>query len=524
MRRQFVHTLFTVILSGCALMACRKDALQVENTDNKIQTNGEIVFGVSHTGEWSGSVTKSDAGESKSNNIIRTESLLMDSADGQLPEEKIYVYMIEEDYEAQDASQEPLTRSTGEGTVEVSDDSYHYGVYGYLGVGESTPDTYPIADDTTILPFVQNLGLTAWYEYHGNPLYAPGEGAWLQFYIYSPYYENPSSNSNKFTISTEDNYPVLNYSNTAADTDILFGGTGSPIAGTVDEVDLSISHILSNVSVKVGSISCGTITKYSFNGIKSEGVYNASNSGIWSDVQTPYDYEQSTPSIDDETKILGSGLYLIPQEFTDNTAQLEFELCVENINPEDDSTRQTTYVLTKNLSDFIEEWEPNKKYTFVITTPHEVEVEIDDEVDFEGDYPVKKNLKITNTGLVPAYVRVSLHGSWVVDEKDSNDNDIQVCVADWKEADDETPDGEFVNITIGTAAVNGWIKHTDGYYYYLYPLDPDETCEELFSKYILRANAPMVGAYLELVILAQAVFVDDVQYAFPAEVLEKLLD
>ena len=149
-------------------------------------------------------------------------------------------------------------------------------------------------------------------------------------------------------------------------------------------------------------------------------------------------------------------------------------------------------------------------YTYVISTPEEVEVSVTDEI--EGN--VKKNLRITNSGMSSAYIRAAITGNWVIPGGDEPSED-DVIVADWTDADGTFEWGDKIYTDAATAkANNGWYRHTDGYYYLLDPVAKGAQAETLFKTYTLTSS-PVAGAVLDLTILVQAVLPADMPYAWP---------
>ena len=216
----------------------------------------------------------------------------------------------------------------------------------------------------------------------------------------------------------------------------------------------------------------------------------------------------------------------MPQELTDD-AEITIHLEVKEVSSVDGSQRTMEYDVKKKLNTIINEWKPNKQYTYVISTPQEVELEVTDEVAFEGGYPVKKNLSITNTGLSDTYVRVYLTGAWYVDYVDKNGQEKKILVSDWDNDGEDEDDGEFIWPSAGEPTQSGpndnnWMVGSDGYYYYIKKVSPGETIEQLFDKYTLTAPAPMANAYLELSVVVQAVYPIDAPAVWPEDILSAI--
>lgn len=99
-------------------------------------------------------------------------------------------------------------------------------------------------------------------------------------------------------------------------------------------------------------------------------------------------------------------------------------------------------------------------------------VDPDVEESFSPDHTTKSDIKVTNNGSVEAYVRVALVFSWrdgatpgSYDYEDSTEQPGGTIVAD-------TP-VEGTDYTFTPQNTNDWIKGTDGYYYYKYPVKPN---------------------------------------------------
>lgn len=119
-------------------------------------------------------------------------------------------------------------------------------------------------------------------------------------------------------------------------------------------------------------------------------------------------------------------------------------------------------------------------------TPADVGVDITDKVE-NG---VKSNVVIKNTGTTDAYIRARIVGNWV------SDDDATIVQA-W----DPDGDGTFVGLT-GT----GWVKRSDGYYYYTSSVAPNGELKDataLFTSYTVTKTVE--GAHLVLDIMVQAI-------------------
>lgn len=293
--------------------------------------------------------------------------------------------------------------------------------------------------------------------------------------------------------------------------DVVFAIT--PNQDEQESVPLQFHHALSAIVFKVGTMPEGVSLK----NIVIEGVYS---SGICSMVSTSstdkprdilFDWTitDETPDtyiehLDNQNAVEGEQMggknamfMLVPQDMTDETKlTLNF-----SVNGRD-------YKLERNFKDFISSWEADKKYIFTIGLPDEVKVEVTDVVNGLK----KEDVKITNVGLSTAYIRAKIIGYWVIPD-DENEEEWYI-VSGWMETD-----GKFDwGTTTSETETTHWRKHTDGYYYYMRPVDFGETTEKpLFLSYELTATAPVVNAQLELIIAAQAVIADEdvVDFAWP---------
>ena len=296
-------------------------------------------------------------------------------------------------------------------------------------------------------------------------------------------------------------------------------------------VEMDFYHSLSALSFTAGSVpgylkiesvkftnvySSGTCSyEYGTNGLKFNWTFNST-----SPADTRADYAQSFiqdgplengDAIGDDTHTF----MMIPQTITD-ASQIQITVSFDG----------RKHTITKQLNQLTQKWLPGKLYTFKISSPDEVKIEVDDKVENDSDgCPVKKDLQIKNAGLTYAYIRVAIAGSWVVDHV-NNGVTSQLIVENWKYTDNPTTDdGEFTwpagKPTVGTT-INNWRLGTDGYYYYMKKVAPGETIEPLFDTYKLTAKAPISGAYLELSILAQGVLCEHAELLYPAEILNAL--
>ena len=263
-------------------------------------------------------------------------------------------------------------------------------------------------------------------------------------------------------------------------------------------VPLEFHHALSAIYFKVGNIPSGVkINTISLKGIKYSGdcslLYSPTGEKPknvafeWSNLSADTkDFSQTIANSsdfakDDIIKTNSNQVFMvIPQNLSSSEATLEISITIG----------ENGYTLVKKLKELtIDNWSADKKYTYIISMPQEVDVEVDDMV--EGN--VKKALEIENTGMADSYIRVALVGYWILERGDGTED----IVSKWN----KDTDGEFTNL-----CPTGWIKGNDGYYYFTKVLEPHEIADPpLFESYKLTAASPVVGAKLKLSVLVQSV-------------------
>lgn len=264
-------------------------------------------------------------------------------------------------------------------------------------------------------------------------------------------------------------------------------------------VELNFYHALSAIEFKTGSAVPGDlkIHSVSFQNVYSSGTceYVSSSNGVsfeWKFENT--DVKKTYSQSYDET-LKENMFMLIPQTISDD-AVLEIAVSFETRN----------YTIRKKLNQLTSKWVPGKQYTFMITSPDEVQLYLNDDV--EG--PVKKNLQIKNTGVADVFVRAALIGNWVIpNDTDSYDDDT--IVDSWNASDSY---GEFV---WGTGN-ESWVLHTDGYYYYKTLLKSGVEADKLFETYTLKSR-PLDNAVLDLTVVVQAVLPEDADAALWPDVM-----
>lgn len=106
---------------------------------------------------------------------------------------------------------------------------------------------------------------------------------------------------------------------------------------------------------------------------------------------------------------------------------------------------------------------------------------------------VKSDVKIQNTGDIPAYIRAAVIINWA----DANGNVYGGAVP--------TDKGDKKDYDLTLKANNGWIKGADGYYYYIHPVAPKESTTAIFEDITQLTDDPAEGYGLQITILADGI-------------------
>ena len=407
-------------------------------------------------------------------------------------------------------------------------DKYDLGVYAY--VMNKTSDPYTGANSGLDL-FMNNTHVDVSDNYSYSPQkYWPGPDYSLKFFAYSPHIDNvhPTVGQAAYDVSQEDNFlTIKNYkvpTDVSKQFDITWSNPALLPGDNKQTIVFTMNHILSAVKVKVGNIAEGKVTQLKFSNIQDQGSRRI-NEKDWNLEVSKTDFSQLDEDgfVASAENQIGDTFYLLPQAFAEDS-----EICID-INVDGRS-----YPLSKSIKAILGDkasWQEGKQYTFVISTPEEVKVEIDDEVVYEGNYPVKQNLSIKNMGLGDIYIRVALTGSWLVD-KIIGGKEVQATVDSWDKEIDGIFDWGAEKPQIGSANSLGWQLGSDGYYYYVgtlkseYPkgiVKPGDELPKLFEKYTLTSSGSMPDSYLELAVVAQGVlFSEDLKDVFPDDILSVL--
>ena len=277
------------------------------------------------------------------------------------------------------------------------------------------------------------------------------------------------------------------------------------------KVMMSFKHALSAIVFKVGEVPNETKLKsITFSGLYASGTgkIDQTNAITWSAhagsgtyTQT-FDMDVTDRNADGtktetvvSTKDQETCFMMIPQEFDTDAAKITFSFAI--------GTNGKDYTVEMPLEDILDEWEANKLYTFTIKLPDDVKVEVNE--TFEQGGNVKKDVYISNPSVSKIYVRATVVGCWVNAKGDA--------LASWIAPDNISAtapagaDGEFV---LPDGWSDKWIVGNDGYYYYKNPISYGEATTELFDSYTLNAAPPVAGTTLELSVIAQSVYAEDI--------------
>ena len=121
-------------------------------------------------------------------------------------------------------------------------------------------------------------------------------------------------------------------------------------------------------------------------------------------------------------------------------------------------------------------------------TPATLDTVIAEEFTETMDGYNKSSIQVKNKGTIDAYVRVGVYGYWAVKDGGGTEK----IIAPW----------DFT----GTPA-NGWMRSTDGWYYYTSKLAPGKLTGNLLSAAIKETDKPAnyPGAYLVVHVIHQSI-------------------
>ena len=136
-------------------------------------------------------------------------------------------------------------------------------------------------------------------------------------------------------------------------------------------------------------------------------------------------------------------------------------------------------------------WKAGELHTYTLTV-NKVDVSITDEMYDENT--VKGSVVATNTGNVTAYLRAAVVAAWCY----GDDTDFNNAVAPYVYNNSE--------YTLGT----GWMKGTDGFFYYKIPVKAGQTTNSaIFESFAPKTASPFAGAHLEVKLFLQGVQYDE---------------
>lgn len=302
---------------------------------------------------------------------------------------------------------------------------------------------------------------------------------------------NPSGESGSFTYTLPGTPDDL--TSAVEQPDIVFAISPNQ-SNTGSAVPMKFHHALSSIAFNAGNVPAQfKVVDITFTNISSKADCSFSLSGSfinfnWSNYGSKRQFVQSFEeevggAPDQAINTAEESFMLIPQTIG-NDAKIRITVSFEN----------RKYIIEKGLNAITPLWAPGKKYLFRISSPNEVEVEINE--TFTHGSNVKKDVFFTNTGLSTIKMRAAIVGYWVV-KSTINGVEQECIIADWE------PE---VHGTFEGLPGSGWTKNTvDGYYYYNAALSPKAKTNNLFNSYTLTTSPPIIGAELVLTIVGQAI-------------------
>lgn len=512
-----------VMFCMAMIYSCEEDVVE-----SRPQLSGdEIVFSVATDSTWQAMGTASSRAVTKENSYFFTS----------LGEDSLYISMVEEEnHTPVFVAEADSVDSRGASLLSTSFEQFK--LTAFLDVN----NTY---SEYMKNQLVEKVGIG--WKYSPIKYWPADKSQSIHFFGYAqskgtpyiePHFEVINANPKVYQGSFEYTLPSHTDENQDAvnQPDVVFAITPNQNNGTVD---FDFQHALSAVVFKIQNIpDAVTVNSISFSAVKSGGecVLNLTDDGInfaWDTnesstgtyVQT-FDIEyKSTSQPHEITDTDNEACFMmVPHTFSD-VAALHITL-TRTV----DGTPYTV-TLSKKLKELSPTWEPNKKYTYTLSLPEEVQVNVHDKVNPTNK--IKFDLEIKNTGLSPIYVRAAIIGNWVLEKTDAVTGKVTSyeVVADWQETDGEFIWGEGGEPTSYTTPVRHWLKGPDGFYYYKLELAPGESVPKnynLFDTYTLTANAPVANAVLDLTIAVQAIQGKDlIKYknsneVWPKEILQQL--
>lgn len=368
--------------------------------------------------------------------------------------------------------------------------------------------TFKDQEDT---PYMTDLELTSgdnWQNY--NPkTYWPVNYTYLHFFAHSynvgenvitPQY---STEGGVFSASFNFTTPKSEDKNDAAvQPDIIFAITPEA-QESKGPVDLSFVHLLSKVRFQPGAIGNSgfkidslTVTLHNIihegscflkDPLSKENIGNIN----WN-LDTDTTHFTQTFTAGDES------FMLIPQTLTDNTTfSISFKVGKK--------VHRFNSLSLKNMST---KWEPNKMYTYSITSGGYVESTMEE----QQVMPFQLSpISIQNTGWTTSRVRVSIFGYWYLTDPATQTEKV---VGKWNINDERI--GEM---SIAEDWNYYWEQRSDGFYYYKYSLSPAQfVAVPLFNSYqLVQTAGPASGSQLKIKVSVQSIDENDAATYWPAD-------
>ena len=221
------------LLCALLLCACRKDAI-ISETPAQEQASDLVRFDIKASNVWEPDIIGDDAPQAKSSST-RSAALLMDCEDEGAPLEDIFVYMVEEDYPAEEVVYADTKATSPEAL---------YGIFARYSEAEDMSDASM---------FMNNLPFYSDGTYKDQDSYFwPGKG-YLKFYAYAPYNEADS-----YIQFDKDGNPYIACT-VWGDRDMMAGASQVVANYSTDAVQIQLNHLLSKIQIKAGSIPKGEI-------------------------------------------------------------------------------------------------------------------------------------------------------------------------------------------------------------------------------------------------------------------------
>ena len=472
----------TAMLAGIlSLSSCSEREETTSHSPNAY--THELTFSIDSADAWN-DASKTRASESKTKLLSENSFTYNDRINGH----KFVLRMTE--WQGIDSAD--TISVTTRATAIPSNDELDLGVYAYLSP-KGNETVAPVYNGTKAKEFMINQLVDISEGYSYSPMkYWPGPNYWLNFFAYRPYISNINKENNTYlTLDVTENKPTMTYNvptNVAHQVDLLATSTETLAGNFGKTVDLPFAHMLSAVKFKVGYIPAAEITNIALKNIVSKGRIDIKKDGVWDGLSGKNDFSQTLTGFkvsENSGKQVGKTFYMMPQSFSDDS-----ELSITVRFGSNNSYRD--YPLTVFLKDFCAEWKQGHTYVYTLTTPEEIDMEIEE--DFTQHGSVKNDVYFINTGLVPINIRATIVGYWVVN-RELNGQERECVIAAWK----PDTDGTFIGLP-----GNGWSREADGFYYYNTVLERGEQTTDLFDSYKLNTNPPAVGAELVLTVVGQA--------------------